>query len=255
MILKSIFIITSAINHFKSDELSRFTVEDRFGQTLETIESIRGKSPLSKIFLCELSEKRIPTDYENILKSKVDLYHYFGDYEDISNMYLDFSNNDINLFKYAKSMFEIKGMVHSLNYLKDNDELVGIKRIFKITGRYMLNNNFEIDDYKTKFLKNKYVCQFRHFTKNETPDNVHYHVFKNEGILTTAFWSMDINLLDETIVCLEKSYDYLFRMMLYTPGNDIEHAMYEYIDKNKLIYSDVLGVTLRKGMDENDCKI
>lgn len=250
-----LFIITSAINHFKADELSRFTIQDRYRQTIETIESIKQRCPGAKICLAEFSETKIDSDYEKTLSSKVDYYLYFGDAEVMKNMYNDFNKNDIEIFKYGKSMFETQGLILCLNYLLENEKLVGLKRIFKLTGRYLLNTNFHIEDYKSTFLKNKYVCQYRHFDKNEGHDNVHYHVFKNEGILTTAMWSFDINLVEETINCLNSSFDYLFKMLLYTPGNDIEHAVYEYIDKNKLIYSDVLGVTLRKGMDENDCKI
>lgn len=250
-----LFIITSSINHFKSDELSRFTTHDRFKQTVETIDSIKLKCPDSKICLVELSETQIDSAYKKVLESKVDQYLYFGDTDEMKNMYQDFNNNNIDLFRYGKSMFEIQGLIHCIEYLKENNLLTGIKRLFKITGRYLLNHNFQIDDYKSKFLKNKYICKFRHFNTKETIDNVHYYVYKNEGILTTAMWSFDINLIDETLDCLKSSYNYLSMMLLYTPGNDIEHAFYDFIDKTKLINSDVLGVTLRKGMDENDCKI
>lgn len=250
-----LFIISSSINHFKEDELSRFTTNDRFKQTTETIQSIKSRAPESKICLFELSEHKINSDYEQKLKSMVDIYLYLGDDSVIQNLYDNFHNNKLELFQYGKSLFEMRGLSLCLSYLITNNFLEQIRRVFKITGRYLLNNNFELQDYKSKLLINKYVCNFRHFNKKETEDNVHYHVYKNEGIMNTALWSLDTNLVDETIECLEKSFDYLLRMLLYTPGNDIEHSLYEYIDKSKLIYCDTLGVTLRKGMDEHDCKI
>lgn len=250
-----LFIVTSAINHFRADELSRYTTQDRYKQTLETIESIKQRCPGAKICLTELSETKIDVAYEENLKSKVDYYLYFGEDEIMKELYKNFSHGDKNTFWYGKSMCETQGVILSLNYLNKMDEMNGIRRIFKITGRYLLNTNFNSDDYKSRFLKEKYICQFRHFEKNENRDNVNYHVFKNDGIFITAFWSFDISLLEETLQCLHLSYDYLLMMLLYTPGNDIEHAIYEFIDRKKLINCDVLGVTIRKGIDDFDCKI
>lgn len=251
---KYLFVISSAINHFQEDKLSRFTINDRFKQTLETIESIKNKCPESTICLFELSETKLNTTYETSLKSKVDIYLNFSGDDEIQTMYINFSKN-LDLFKYGKSLLEIKGFILTLEYLKSNDLLYNITRIFKITGRYLLNNNFNIQEYNSIFLRDKYIANFGNFSRVEPLSNVHYYVYKNEGFITTALWSFGCDLLNETIEIFYKSYDYLSRMLLYTPGNDIEHSVYDFIDKSKLIYCDILGVTVIKGMDEDNYKI
>lgn len=252
---KFLFIISSSINHFREYELSRFTSHDRYKQTLETIDTIKQKCPEAKICLFELSEDKIDDSIHNNLKSKVDILLNFSETHSIRELYSDFHKNDLDLFKYGKSLFELKGLFLTLSHLKENDLLSGIDRVFKISGRYLLNQNFNINDYKSRFLKNKYICQHRFFVESEPTTNVHYHVFRNKGSMTTALWSFDANLIDELITNLENTYEYLFRMLLYTPGNDIEHSLFDFIDKSKLINCDVLGVTVRKGMDDDDFKL
>lgn len=246
-----LFLISSSINHFMEDKFSRNTKHERYLQTLETIESIRNKVPNSKICLFELSQTPLDIEYKTELTNRVENFLEFHNDSDIITLYNNFTNHP-ELFKYGKSLLELNGLSKTLKFIDDEYNHSQFNRIFKITGRYLLNKNFNIEDYQTRFLKDKYVIKHLKFSEYEPTTNVHYHVFQNKGSVVTALWSFDMSLFYETLDVLEKSFDYLQRMLLYTPGNDIEHSIYNFIDKSKLINCDVIGVSVRKGMDFDD---
>lgn len=246
-----LFLISSSINHFNEEKFSRNTNHERYLQTLETIESIRNKVPNSKICLFELSQTPINNDYRNEIINRVENFLEFHNDADIITLYHNFTIHP-ELFKYGKSLLELNGLVKTLKFIDDEYSFSEFDRVFKITGRYLLNKHFNIDDYKTQFLKDKYIIKHMKFSEYEPTTNIHYHVFQNKGSVVTALWSFDISLFYDTIEVLEKSFDYLQRMLLYTPGNDIEHSIYQFIDKNKLINCDRIGVLVRKGMEVDD---
>lgn len=246
-----LFLISSSINHFMEEKFSRNTKHERYLQTLETIESIRNKVPNSKICLFELSQSPIDNEYRHELTNRVENFLEFYNDTDITTLYHNFTVHP-ELFKYGKSLLELNGLIKTLKFIDNEYSHSQFNRIFKITGRYLLNNSFNIEDYQTKFLKDKYVIKHLKFSEYEPTTNVHYHVFQNKGSVVTALWSFDMSLFYETIDLLDKSFDYLQRMLLYTPGNDIEHSIYHFIDKNKLINCDFIGVSIRKGMEIDD---
>jgi len=251
---KFMFIISSAINHFNHDEFSRFTTEERFNQTIETIKSIRNECVNSYIILFELSETDLIDEHESKIRDLVDLFVSFNNETELKVMYDNFRRHP-ELFKYGKSLLELFGLTKVFEIIEQENLLYDIKRIFKISGRYYLNGNFNIEDYNSKFLIGKYCCKIYNYTGFENPFNVHYHVFQNKGSLVTALWSLDVTLFYETLEVLRNSFKYLEKMLLYTPGNDIEHSIYHFIDKNKILNCEVLGVTIRKGMDDDDYKL
>ncbi len=143
---KIIFIIPSVL-HFKEAPLSYistrsiFTVEERLSQTKQTITSIRDKVPSAHIVLAEMGTETAPPD----LQSLVDTYKYLG-------------NKKIVRFacdgKY-KGLGEAIGLLYILPVVK---KIEG-DSIFKISGRYSLNDHFSLDEWdmgdKCTFLKSK----------------------------------------------------------------------------------------------------
>lgn len=246
-----LFIVSSAINHFNSDDLSRNTTHERFIQTLETIQSIRDKVKNSKICLFELSQNPIKKEYSDEIRDKVDLFLEFYDQDDIKTLYSNFTKNP-QLFKYGKSLLELRGIYLTLNIIGINGLFDDVNRIFKISGRYTLNDSFNIKDYETKLLRNKYVIKHYHYNNDEPETNIHHYVYQNKGSVVTALWSFDSLLFNEVINNIDRTFYYLQKMLLYTNGNDIEHGLYHFLDKNKLINCNILGVSVRKGMEFDD---
>jgi len=137
-----IFVITSVINTGNNPWSytglrSCFTKEDRFEQTIETIQSIRNLNDNSKVMLVECSE--LDESMTNSLKDKVD--YFLQTYDDIS-----VREACINSDK--KGWGEIKKLQKGCEFIQQND--IQFNRLFKISGRYFLNLLFNKKNYDEK---------------------------------------------------------------------------------------------------------
>ncbi len=64
------------------------------------------------------------------------------------------------LIAYGKSLLETRGLLNTLYVIKKHNLFSDSQRVFKLTGRYLLNDDFDIQDYQSKFLENKIVMIF-----------------------------------------------------------------------------------------------
>jgi hypothetical protein len=254
MTYKFLFLVGSSLEHFQEKELSQYNTEERFQQTLETIKSIRTKVPNSYICLFECSYKPISEEYRNILQDQVDLFLELYDDYGLKIIYENLKSNP-NLMIFGKSLLETRGLLCALYHIKKNMLFKDAQRMFKLTGRYLLTDEFNIQDYESCLLENYYVAKVFEYPDDEKDimDNQRYNnfyafVYKCSGSMVTGLWSFDKRLLNETIDVLEKSFVYMEKMIQCTSGIDIEHSLYYYIDKNKIIKTPNLGVNLIKGM-------
>ena len=252
---KFLFLVGSSIEHFVEEHFSRYTMEQRFFQTLDTIESIRTKVPNAYICLFECSHRPISDEYKTILQEKVDLFLEFYDEPGIKILYENFSKKQ-ELITFGKSLLETRGILNCLYLMKEKQLFTDVNRIFKLTGRYTLNKDFQIKDYESKLLENYYVAKTytyldeeKKFMKIDDLENIYAYLYHAEGMVVTGLWSFDKMLFSETIEALERSFIYLEKMIQYTTGNDIEHALYRFLDKKKIIHTPNLGLNVNKGME------
>jgi len=122
----NLVLISSVINITKnkfSNGASRsvFGVEDRFNQTIQTIDSCKKLKNVS-VVLAEATE--IPKDFESILKSKVDQFIQIKDDKTTSE------------FKVVTEASLLRSAIDSIDLSKYDN-------IFKLSGRYYLNDNFD----------------------------------------------------------------------------------------------------------------
>lgn len=134
-------IITSVINIIDkplcyTNIRSVFTHEQRYNQTLESIESVRNKIPNSFIIHAECSD--IKSEYEENIKSKVDLYINFYNNDEIKNAV------ESPLKSYGETLL-------LLNAYKNIPQNITFKSIFKLSGRYVLNNYFNYNNFDNEF--------------------------------------------------------------------------------------------------------
>lgn len=207
--MKTIFIITSSL----IPAIGVFSPDERLKQTLETVDSIRNKSPDSFIILSDISIDTLSEKYGELV-SKVDLF-------------LNLNQVDF-LLHFTKNGMKSQGecaMTHViLDYLKQNSQLLeGVDRIFKITGRLQLDDGFDMKEYEG--LDGKYVFKKCVPTWMSTPIHGATHVFD------TRLWSMCTSLVDTHQLVLEKVFPLLGPL-------DLEHAYYTIIDKEKVVQFD-----------------
>lgn len=202
-----IFIITSTLKAVNGV----FTYEQRYEQTLKTIESIRNKAEGSTIIMIDSSPVTLDDSAIQTFKSKCDYFIHLFNHDTASQ-----------LSKIGhKSPAECYIMLIALDVIK-NLNLENVQRVFKITGRGELSDNFHIEDYNNPEMKGKYVFH----TPLESWMSPHLK------LLITRLWSFDYPMLDEVVDMIRQAFHDTL------PGKfDLEHTYYNLIEDKEKIYS------------------
>ena len=137
-------MITSVINTPNkclsySKTRSVFSREERFSQTKKTIESIRSKLPNDKIFLVECTQFN---EEEKL---------FFNENCDYIHNIWEIKNLHDNIFGISKSLGEGTMTIQGLEYIKKQN--LSFDYIYKISGRYFLNDNFSMDGINQSVFK------------------------------------------------------------------------------------------------------
>ena len=141
--LNNLFVIVSAIGN----NYGCFTYQQRFEQLLESIESIRKYASGSDIAIYDASEDSLPENDVNTLRSLVNQVVFL--YNDKYINFLKHHSKDPSPNKFEKkTVGEIQATVAFLDFLRTHP--IKYKRVFKLTGRYQLNENFKLEDYDDK---------------------------------------------------------------------------------------------------------
>ena len=259
--MKFLFLIGSALKHFQESEFSAFTEQQRFEQTLETIKCVREKAPTSYIILFECSYTSISEEHKDILRDKCDLFLDFSNEPVLQAIYENIQKRP-ELITYGKSLLETRGLLNTLYYIRKHNVFSDSQRVFKLTGRYLLNEYFDINDYKSKFLEERYVIKKYEYLPQEAEnydekelENVYAYLYGAQGMMVTGLWSFDRMLFNEIIESLEKAFRYMEKMLQFTAGTDVEHSLYRFLNKKNIINIPNLGLTTLKGMEGDSYKI
>jgi hypothetical protein len=195
-----------------------FSDEERYKQTIKTIQSIRSKCPNAYILFADASVRPVGA-MEFLCISK--MVNFF--------MRMDEKYNEdvIQLSKGGlKSHAETALLYHILVQMKRDPNLqkalYSVNRIFKISGRLELDEGFDIRQYDEWF--GKYVFRKRIPTWMPQP-----HVVSD--LLVTRLYSFCPSLIDDYIGVLQRN----FQMLNYV---DTEHAHFANINPNYLVEFD-----------------
>jgi hypothetical protein len=252
-VMKFLFLVGSALKHFQENKFSAYDEQQRFEQTLETIECIRKKVPNSYVVLFECSSKSIDEKQKDILKEKSDLFLEFYNEPVLKAIYENLEARP-ELITYGKSLLETRGLLNTLYVIQKHNIFNDSQRVFKLTGRYLLNDDFDIQDYESKFLEGRYVIKRYEYLSQEMEnyekelENVYVYLYGARGMMVTGLWSFDRMLFTDTIEALEKAFVYMEKMIQFTAGTDVEHSLYRFINKKNIIDIPNLGLTMVKGM-------
>lgn len=209
------FFITSNINTSHSN----LTPDQRFIQTLQTIYSIRAKIPGAKIAIADNSYTPLSNQQTDIIKSQVDLWVEYK-----NNLF----SNYVNITGTNKGLNELLVYEAFLEQAKEKN-FIG-KRIFKISGRYLLKDTFDPHEYEKPTYFGKYV-----FAKTIWMVNPVRPVGTGEGDMpvvfyNTALWSMCSTLVQNYVELLPNIFKYMMKS-----GHNIEIAHRDMVPKDKLV--------------------
>ena len=215
IINKNIVIITSKIyvsnNEFSyAKNRSIYTKDERYNDTIKTINSVKEKIKDSYIVLFDNS--LFTSDEYNNLKSEVDFFINITNDNDL-NFYTD-------KFKY-KAFSEMFQIIKCYEYFISKINKKYIKNIFKISGRYYLNDNF---DYN-KFDNNDNI-----FKRNNDLKDIKYYY--------TSFYKISGHFSDDFFNLLSKTFQNKDRYL----DMNLEEIIPEIINYN-FKELDILGLT------------
>jgi hypothetical protein len=214
---RNVFVISSTINA----NIGYVNPRDRFRETLETIESIRRYSKDSLILLIDNSTLRLESNLESIIQKTADFYLYVGD----RKLAIEFNKNGV------RSAGEAYLFLVALDFIEKNIK-EDIYRVFKISGRYKLTEEFDITEYQEERYKGMYC-----FRKNGSEEDVCLH---------TRLWSFCYTLKSDVKSTIQKCFKTIFDKQI-----NIEEALFLHVEKSKLIMKEKIHCEGRPALWNN----
>jgi hypothetical protein len=227
--IKHCFIVTSAIN----SKFGVFNPEQRLQQTVETIASIRKFVPESKIIVMECCGTPITRAQADILSQNADMFRDYSQDADVQALY-DNDNWDV-----VKNGTEIMCFGKLLVHLHDNQiltDVLKVDRIHKMSGRYVLNSEFDHATYEDPAVIDRIVIGPKY--KSQFPIEVTTVPLQYMARL----WSWPVALTPEVIQVYQDSFVFFAERLAAGGYVDIEHVLYKFLPESLVKELPSLGV-------------
>lgn len=224
-----LFLVSSAIN----TKFGVFDSEQRLAQTIATIQSIKQRVPAADICLIEMGAIELTyTQRQQLLENATSITEFAND-EVVGNLYHSTDNWDI-----VKNVTEVMCFSKFLKNLAPvAHEFDRADRIFKISGRYTLNDKFDINFYHNQDLKNMVVVGKR---KNSQFDQMVTGGVSQQFM--SRLWSWPKSMTEEISLVYDQCLINMGERIQQGGYIDIEHSLFKFLDHSKLVEKDTLGV-------------
>lgn len=223
--IKHLFVVTSAIN-------SRFGVykpEQRLTQTIDTVRSIRDRVPGAGVVIMECTGVSPTAEQEQTLRENCNYYLDYTRHPEVQAIYKSIDNWDI-----VKNGTEIMVFGMALSVLAKNGIVDKYDRIHKMSGRYLLNDDFTLETYES--LPDQIIIgpsQSSQFPHQLTLVDKQY---------MARLWSWPAALHDEVIKVYQDSFAYFNERVSQSGYVDIEHVLYKFLNRDHLTEVAAVGV-------------
>lgn len=226
--MKYSVFVTSAVNA----TFSMYKPEDRLKQTLATIASVRKFLPEAEITLVECSVPAVNADYERALADQTDHFVSLSNDPNVIFMTENGDRGDVtkNLTE-AVVLRRLMAVAAKQGWFTDSD------RIFKISGRYLLNNKFDIKAHTDVANAEKFVFRKKNlsqFRPEYTGVPLQYQ---------TRLYSFAPVLFDRYCQVLDQMIDTMQDYFNQGKYIDIEHLWWKLLDANEVTELDKIGVS------------
>jgi len=220
--------MTSAIN----TKFGIFTGQQRFTQTENTIKSIRSRVPNSEIIFLEMSGLPLESEQKTQITNLVDLIIDYTGNSHVQDLYNSTDNWDV-----VKNVNEVTCFGQALRTLTADNRFENSKRIFKISGRYTLNDYFDIDLYHNPAIFDKFVLakmRTSQFNTSITGGIVHQFM--------SRLWSWPQGRTVEVISVYDNMLNLMFDRLRKGGYIDIEHGLFRLLDHDHVHQVDLIGI-------------
>ena len=218
-------MVTSAIN-------TKFGVYDsdtRLRQTLETVASIQRYVPDAKIILVECGAIPLTDTQEHALKAEVAEIISYNDDEDVHAIFVS-DNWDV-----VKNTTEVMCFRRALQHCVDYNLFDGVDRVFKMSGRYRLNDNFDPAQY--------IMAPESIVTTHKHPSQFPYEVTLVKYQYMSRLWSwpaqMTQRIIDEVY---DAGLNYMAERISQGGYCDIEHMLYKFLPADGVLEVHKVGL-------------
>lgn len=223
------FLITSAINV----DYGVFSFQEKYEQTCLTIDSIKKYCPDAKIILLEASPQKIPNEQMKVLRKMTDMYIDFSGDSTVQSMH---KTLNVGAIKSPCESYILGSFLSHQNFIKEND------RVFKISGRYFLNEKFDLNFHKKQkekivFLKKEIYTQYYSVETGIKMEPISPFQYKTRlysfcGSLTEYFSKKCFSIFS----FFAEKYGINFY-------SDLEHAMYRFTNHDLVVEVENIGVS------------
>lgn len=221
--MKAAFIVTSATN----TRFGVFSADERIKQTIDTINSIKARCPLAYIVLVEMAGVPITDEQKAVLQPNVNLFLDYSSDPLVQQIYKN-PNWDV-----VKSSTELMCFGEALAVIEPY--VKGFDRIFKVSGRYLLNTDFNIYDYADK--QDKIVFAKR--KKSQFPAEVTGGVAEQ---YMSRCWSFPVAELENITKMFQAMRKCMATIVKDGGYIDIEHLLFLYSNAAKVVELNTVGV-------------
>lgn len=230
--MNPVFLVTSAIY----TDHGIYSSTERMAQTIKTFESIQEYCSEADIILLEASAKQSITedDTKELSKYTKLIINQHIDTE-IQNIYKLTTNHDI-----VKNYTEMLLLIKSIVYLKKEMILDNYDRVFKISGRYELNEDFYLTNYELHsnefVVSNPRASQF---------DPVITGFAMSQCM--TRLWSFPSQYSGDAYQMLDTMLLHFMNRVNSKGYIDCEHLLYAHLPRLHTHYVEKIGVEGRLG--------
>lgn len=230
--MKHCFMVSSAIN----TTIGEFSNEERLEQTLDTIRSIKMKVPDADIIIVECSAFTLTQEQRNLLDINCNMLVTYDSDPHVKEMYE--RNIALGNWDIVKTYTELYCFLGVFKLCTERNYFMNIDRVHKMSGRYVLNDEFDALGYEDPEFRNKIIISKRYYSqfKPELVDNIPY-------CYMTRLWSWPGIITKQIIQSYHNSL-----MFLRETGKsgqtklDIEHLLYRFLPSDLVVSVEELGV-------------
>ena len=218
------FVVTSAVN----SKFGVYSPAARMQQTITTLQNVRARVPDCKIVVMECAGTPLTDAQSELIEENCDLLLDFSRDPDVQAIYQS-ENWDV-----VKNSTEIMCFGRALRMCQDDGDFAGLDRIHKMSGRYVLNDEFDLSVYEQ--YTDRIIIGPKH--KSQFP-------FEMTGIelqYMARLWSWPSAQTERIIQVYNDSLAYIGQRVSQGGYADIEHVLYKFLPTELVTELPVLGV-------------
>jgi hypothetical protein len=219
-----LFVVSSAIYA----NWGVYNTQERLAQTIGTCRSIRDHVPNCDIILLDGGTKNLEQEEQNQIKDHINTFYSFAEAENVKQI------QSVQNWDIVKNMIEI--MIFGSYYSGAKDTLISkYKRIFKMSGRYVLNDDFDLEKHMA--VKDKIVVR--------GPYTSQFNAQITGGVTLqymSRLWSFDASLIDYIAEVYKQMFDHMQNRLQEGGYIDIEHMMFYHLRSDLIEFIPKIGV-------------